>query len=64
MSDVIYPTRPAKCHDCPQRGRAWCLDGEGYPACDREDVNGEDEDIHGFIPEGLFDSSEDEEDEE
>lgn len=37
MSNVIYPTRPAKCHDCPQRGRAWCLDGEGFPACDRED---------------------------
>lgn len=36
MSDVIYPTRPAKCHDRPQRGRAWCLDEDGYPACDRE----------------------------
>ena len=43
MSDVIYPTRPAKCHDCPQRGRAWCLDGEGYPECDREDETEEQE---------------------
>ena len=43
MSDVIYPTRPAKCHDCPQRGRAWCLDGEGYPECDREGDFDEDE---------------------
>lgn len=37
MSSVIYPTRPAKCHDCPNSGRAWCLDGEGFPACDRKD---------------------------
>ena len=55
---------PSRCEGCPHRGRAWCLDEDGYPACDREDVNGEDEDIHGFIPEGLFDGSEDEEDEE
>lgn len=45
MSSVIYPTRQAKCHDCPHRGRAWCLDGEGFPACDREDdLQDEDED--------------------
>ncbi len=56
--------RPSRCEGCSHRGRAWCLDEDGFPACEREDVNGEDEDIHGFIPEGLFDGSEDEEDDE
>lgn len=46
MNSVIYPTCPAKCHDCPHRERAWCLDGEGFPACDREDdLQDEDETI-------------------
>lgn len=46
MNSVIYPTRPTKCHECPHRGRAWCLDGEGFPACDREDdLQNEDETI-------------------
>ena len=40
------------------------MDEDGVPACDRDDVNGEDEDIHGFIPEWLFDGYEEKEDKE
>lgn len=28
--------RPSRCEGCLHRGRAWCLDEDGYPACDRE----------------------------
>lgn len=34
---------PSKCLDCPHRGRAWCLDAEGYPACERERKDGEEQ---------------------
>lgn len=27
---------PSRCEGCPHRGRAWCLDEDGYPACDRK----------------------------
>ena len=35
--------RPIRCEGCPHRGRAWCLDEDGYPACEREDEFDEDE---------------------
>ena len=34
---------PSKCLDCPHRGRAWCLDADGFPACDSEDETEEQE---------------------
>lgn len=36
--------RPSRCEGCPHRGRAWCLDEDGFPACDSEDETEEQED--------------------
>ena len=34
---------PVRCYGCPYRGRAWCRDEEGYPACEREGDEPEEE---------------------
>lgn len=37
---------PSRCEGCPHHGRAWCLDEDGVPACDRKDDFDEDETIN------------------